>query len=245
LVGQYTFALSGTNLAQVATNLTLPGTNFSLAGVVSSSLPADGSYGTVTVNAAGTAKLTANLSDGTTFLQSVPVSRNGLWPLYASLYGGQGMIWSWQSFPTNGLDTFKGDIAWIKPPVSKAGYYTNGFTLRSTPLGSAYTTPPSGQNVFDSSAETFIATGGSLLDGITNSISLSPTYKLTNLATTDKLYSLSLSFSGPSGVFKGSFTPEKGGKSVPFNAIMVGPSSATGYFPGTNQTSGQVWITSP
>src|ERR1035438_602931 len=56
------------------------------------SLPQGDGYGAVTVDTGGNVSLTGALADGTTLKTSLghpltaPVSKNGQWPVYASLY---------------------------------------------------------------------------------------------------------------------------------------------------------------
>jgi len=244
--GRYNFTFSGTNLTLGLTNLTLAGANFALPGINSSNQPAAGSFGTITVSKAGKIAFAASLSDGTTFSQSAPVSKTGLWPLYASLYKGQGLVWSWQSFPSTALGNFAGDLAWLKPPLAKSKYYPDGFMLRATPLGSAFPTLVKGENVFGLSTtnpSTLIVIGSELPGGITNAISISPKNRVSNLGT--EVTKLSLSFSTTPGTFSGKFTPTAGGQAVSFRGVVLENTNSTGFFLGTNQQSGQVWITSP
>ena len=246
--GKFNYSLSGTNLPLGFTNITLPGTNFSLASQPGVQ-PGAGSYGTITVATAGTVAFSGWLSDGTTCAQkSVPVSKLGLWPLYASLYKGQGLLWGWQQFPASGQANFQGDVAWIKPAgYPGAKYYTNGFTLRATPLASAYTAPTAGQNIYGSpttNSATLIAIEGNLPFGVTNSLTISPKNQVANSQTGSAITKLSLSFVPAPGTFTGKFTDAASGQVVSFNGVMLQNTNATGFFLGTNQ-SGQVWLTAP
>jgi len=250
----YNFALSGTNLTLGLTNLTLPGTNFSLSANTSPTQPAAGTYGAVTVKPSGQITFTATPSDGSPAWSqsSVYVSKNGLWPLYVSPYGGKGLVWGWQSFPptNNPNGCFRGDLAWIRPPASTASkYYTNGFNLRTTPMGSYYAPLGSGTNVFGSSTTSrvnLIAVGGNLPMAITNTITVSPNNQVANAQLNSSITNLSLTFSLTPGTFSGSFAllPAAGGKTVAFSGVVLENTNSTGFFLGTNQ-SGQVWITHP
>src|SRR5262249_10833422 len=52
--------------------------------------PAGDGTGSFAVNTGGRVTFTGVLADGSAIAQSVPVSKNGAWPLYVSLYGGRG-----------------------------------------------------------------------------------------------------------------------------------------------------------
>src|SRR5207249_6379376 len=62
------------------------------------SLPMGDGFGTVRVNSSGLIRLGGTLSDGTKVSQGAPLSRQGLWPLYATLYSGRGSLMSWLAF---------------------------------------------------------------------------------------------------------------------------------------------------
>jgi hypothetical protein len=53
------------------------------------------------VNGAGQVTFSGSLADGGVLSQSVSVSRDGRWPLYASLYTGKGSVWGWLAFDAN------------------------------------------------------------------------------------------------------------------------------------------------
>ena len=244
--GQYNLTLWGTNLTWNSTNLTLPGTNFALSGPVSSTQPSGGSFGTVTVSQSGIINFSASLSDNTTFSQSVPISKSGMWPLFVSLYNGNGLVWSWLSFPTNGIDTFKGDVAWIKSAAPHDTYYTNGFTVRATPLGQAYTPPITSANVFNSlttNSADFVAIQGGLLTGITNLLTISPKNQVVNHGSS--VTNLSLGFNASQGTYNGNFKLTPTGRTLSFRGVVLRETNSAGFFMGTNNQSGQVWITAP
>ena len=68
------------------------------------SSPGGDGYGTVKVDASGAILFNGSLADGSKVSQSSALSKQGIWPLYASLYGGQGAIISWLQF-TNQTDS--------------------------------------------------------------------------------------------------------------------------------------------
>ena len=74
-------------------------------------------FGSLVVDKAGRLRLSGELADGTKISQSVPVSPNGEWPLYVSLYGGKGSILSWITFADRTTDQLTGLLNWTKPAL--------------------------------------------------------------------------------------------------------------------------------
>ena len=73
-------------------------------------------------NRAGVAGIAGSLADGTAMSQSVPVSEDGSVPVYASLYGGQGLLMGWINL-SNMADA---SLTWVHPG-RLSGIYTNEF----------------------------------------------------------------------------------------------------------------------
>jgi hypothetical protein len=89
--------------------------------------PGGDSYALIT-NHLGTARISGALADGTAFSQTVPVSQDGLVPVYANLYGGNGLLLGWINLaPTNSEAVAATGLTWIHPERA-AGLYREGFT---------------------------------------------------------------------------------------------------------------------
>src|SRR6185295_16024331 len=101
----------------------------------SAASPGGASIGTVTV-AAGAASFSGMLADGTPVAQKVPLSKDGLWPLYAPLYGGNGSLFSRVTFADQPEDDFSGALTWTKPAQAAAKYYSNPFSASTVVTGS-------------------------------------------------------------------------------------------------------------
>ena len=88
----------------------------------------------------------ANLADGTTVSQTTTLSSQNQWPLFASLYRGNGCLISWVTLANNGNASVTGEINWIKAQA------TNGpeFSAQSTLDGSIFTPPTLGKRVLES-----------------------------------------------------------------------------------------------
>jgi hypothetical protein len=104
-----------------------------IIGAPSNALPGDG-YALIAAHA-GQVIINGKLADGTTFSLAVAESDSGDVPIYASLYGGSGLLLGWLNFASGSP---VGDLAWVRP-ASCAGLYTNGFTNYVEVQGSGWT----------------------------------------------------------------------------------------------------------
>jgi hypothetical protein len=98
-------------------------------------------------NHAGMVTLQGALADGTSFSQVVPLSSHGDLPVYAELYGGQGLLLGWLNLE-NGSPS--GNLTWIKQGSRSGSLYADGFTNQVSVQGSPWVssgaiTLPAGQ----------------------------------------------------------------------------------------------------
>src|SRR5262249_10880071 len=137
----------------------------------SATLPAGAGFGVAHINRAGRVTLSATLADGKSFNRSAQISAGGLWPLYAPLYAGNGLVWSWLSFTNQSVSNLQGQLTWFKPPNSRAKPYPHGFALQSQAVGSSYQEPPSPSTAaFDLNNSLLAFSDGSLTSDFTNSL---------------------------------------------------------------------------
>lgn len=131
-------------LADRATNTTLSSAYTLLIppDAYNASSPIGFGYGLIAASSGtdrtpASAKISGTLADGTTFSQSAPVSADGYISLFASLYGGKGLI-----LGRVNLDNASGDIVgWIHPMVASGSFptaFTNGSIIELSP----WTNPP-------------------------------------------------------------------------------------------------------
>jgi hypothetical protein len=214
--GQYTFII--------------PGANDPAAG------PMGTSCGTATVSALGAVSFSVSLADGTTspVNPSSVVSKDGYWPFYLPLYGGNGSLWSWNCF-TNGAMMSAAGGSWINATNStKTALYRAGFTNEAASIfGSAYN--PAAAPLLALTNGQVILQGGNLPFPIINQFILTPnnTVLLTNAADTNKLV---LTITKTNGVISGAFAnPGNPGQTINVNGVLLqNQANAQGYFPGTN-----------
>lgn len=181
------------------------------------SKPAGYGYGTVKVASSGMTVFAGTLADGTKVSQSVSISKNGEWPLYASLYGGQGSLLSWVTFANQAMHDLSGTLSWIKLPVVNARYYAGGFTNVIMASGSTYTAPASPNDLIINVPTGIISfSGGNLNPSFFNSISLSTG----NHVTDESGNKLTMAFSLNNGLYRGSVVDPGSGKTMSFGGAV-------------------------
>ena len=189
--------------------------------------------GTVKVSASGAVQWSATLSDGTKVVQKSAVSGQGYWPLYASLYGGRGVVLSWVHIASDGLG---GQVVWLKSPGAPLKYYPRGFTNGLEVAGSVWSKAGAGPalNWPDGKGELLLEGGG-----LTSSLSIPLQFNSNNRVTSSG-QKLNLSINGTTGLFKG--TIFDGGKPLQFQGVVLqGENRGYGFFLGSSQ-SGQVLL---
>lgn len=95
--------------------------------------PQNDGTGTVTVNTSGAFKFKGALGDGTKVAESGELSNAGDWPLFISLYKGQGEITGWLNLSGSGIT---GQATWIKEANPKSKSFPSGFVLTPNVTGS-------------------------------------------------------------------------------------------------------------
>jgi hypothetical protein len=180
------------------------------------------SYGSAVVGEGGRVSVAGRLADGATFSQSVPISKAGEWPFYASAAAGRDLILGWAVFQPNevGVTNISGTNFWSK----KVGglYYTAGFTNNNFDLiGSPYVAPKAGAKVLNLTNAVVTFNGASPIT-VTNSGNL--TYKGEDFSITIK---------PATGNFSGRLGP------ILLNGVVLqNQDDAYGFFLGTNESVG-------
>jgi hypothetical protein len=96
-------------------------------------------FGAVSVDPVGNVSFSGVLGDGTKVTQKTFVSKTGQWPLYLSLYSGQGALFGWLSFTNAAAGDLNGLVNWSKPALAKAKICPEAFAMEGVQVaGSAY-----------------------------------------------------------------------------------------------------------
>ena len=187
-------------------------------------------YALITNNA-GIVTIVGALGDGTPFSQTVPISPDGWFPLYANPYGNTGLLLGWISV-TN--DSLTGELEWIKKQSGLAGLYPYGFTNLITLIGARWIKPPPNTPAIALATGQLNISGGDLVAPLSFPLAISNTNLLVKLP------------GGPTNSLTGSINPntgflnlsfENGGKTIiGSGAVLQSSTNAAGYFLGTNQS---------
>jgi hypothetical protein len=186
--------------------------------------PQGAGYGKVKVDANGNLRLSGVLADGSKVSQRSAISGEGIWPLYAPLYRGEGSIIGWVQF-SNEIETdLQGQVVWMKPDVGGV-FYPEGFNLQTSVVGVR------NAGVLNLTNGIAVFAGGNLSDAMTNSFSLNKKGKAVNQGA-DKF---NLSVDRRTGLFKGSVLDPDGAK-IPFKGAWLKKAGVgRGYFFGFDE----------
>lgn len=210
-------------LADLASNV-LPSSEYTVllapTNAPISTLPPGDGYALVSLHN-GVVTLSGSVADGTTYNETVPVSRDGFVPVYASLYKAtnteRGLLLGWINL-TN-LQSPSNNLTWIKQKISPPpnALYTNGFTESLFVQGAPWTNPPAGTPAID------LASGQLTISNTT----LFLDYSNVMLTDNDKL---TATVSQPTNSLTGSVNPKTGLLTVTFaNGNRKSPFTYTGY----------------
>jgi hypothetical protein len=188
-----------------------------IPGSADAGSPGGDGYGSVTIDGAGNLSWSASFADGTKVTQKTTVSSRGMWPLYASVYSGQGCAVGWISVATNTLD---GQFVWVKGPGvtgTAQKYYSQGFTNRIQLAGMPYVKPAAGAGALDWAGNAGeVSFSSSSSPAWTNSIRLDLSSRVTDLGSNK----LKLTITSSSGLFRGTIVDPDTGKPLQFQGAL-------------------------
>jgi hypothetical protein len=230
----YANGYSKTNSAPQAGSfmLDVPGAAFSALS------PGGDSYGPIKIDSLGNVQWVGSLADGSKFTQKSAISAQGLWPVYVSLYGGQGLVMGWVQLTNSSV---AGQLVWIKPSGMAGKYYPAGFTNEITVSGVSLGSLKSSQGgsvKLTSGNRNLMFLGGGLSSGLSVPIHIDTNGRVTSLGTTK----VNLTISSTTGLFRGAVVDPRTGKNLQFQgAIYDDWDVGLGYFLNPAQ-SGQALI---
>jgi hypothetical protein len=204
--------------------------------------PVGDGYGSATVDAGGLLTLAGRLADGKPITQSVPVSTNGVYPLYLPLYGGEGLALSWvqlNSLPLPANRLVGDKLLWERPKISNAPYYPEGFEFVTSVVGSKYAAS-SPVLPFTEGAITFV--GGNLPEPFTNRVTLTAS----NTVINGGQQPFTMTITRSNGLFNGTVTLPGAMNSVAFQgAILQDQTNGLGFFRHAGQSGWVIFAPAP
>jgi hypothetical protein len=184
-------------------------------------------FGTATISTSGGVQLSVTLPDGMKFTQKSALSKDGVWPVYASLYGGSGVFIGWMRC-TNQID-LTGTAVW-EMPSGAGGLYSGGLTNQIDAAGSHI------QGHITSSAHyATILSGAGLGTSVTNQVGVFGKTVLSSDA-------LKLSLNPQTGLFSGSLAVPNSNQKLSFQGALLERSGIGGGFFLNAEQSGKVYF---
>lgn len=172
-------------------NLLLPGTTGS------SDYPNGDSYALITVTTAGKVTVAGTLADGVLSSATGYLSKNGMIPLYSSIYSGRGILSGWITITNQVTNTLSGNVTW-----GTGDYYASGWNTNVAISGSTYTVPTAGTRVVNLTNVAIIFRDGGLATAFTNTATLNTNNTFSIASNTNKI---SLLVNAAAGTISGSF----------------------------------------
>jgi hypothetical protein len=191
----------------------------------------------------GAVAIVLNLADGTSppLAFSSALGRDGTCPFYTSLYEGQGAIFGWIYFNTDGSGTVTADTIWWLKAAIPGQYYPNGFANLVELSGGLYLPPKAGTNIFSATALTFVVdqgySGFSLPDETDYALTFNP---VKNVFTDTNKVTMNLTPS--TGIFTGSFYPVGSAHSISYHCLEIGGAGYGFYENAGNKEIGPIFI---
>ena len=188
------------------------------------------SFGTMSLSKSGDIQWSGVLPDGVKVGQKSVLSKDGIWPMYSSLYGGSGALVGWLQ-RTNGSSEIGGSAVWIVP-ANRNALYPNGLTNELNASSSSVANTPA------NSHSTIILSGSHLSSPITNNVTISGKTG----QSVDK--SLTLSVDVKNGLFNGSVVDPDSGQKLLFQGALLEKSGIGGGFflNATKDQGGKVYL---
>jgi len=201
--------------------------------------PGGKGWARVTIGKQEAATVVLTLPDGASPAISfdTAVASDGTCPIYASLYGGKGVIMGWLQFDGSSVTSLS-NLVWIKTPVADK-FYPLGFTNYPSMAGSPYFPPKPGTNLFGTTALTFTVDPGytnlSLPDEADTFVAFNPVKK--TFSDTNKV---AVMLAPLTGALTGSFYPAGSKTSLSFHGLEVGGGGYGFYIDATKHQTGPI-----
>ncbi len=230
------------SLAKSSASQTQPGTYTIILPPDTNALtgPAGFGFGTLKLDAKGNVRWAGTLADGTKVTQKTTLSKDGIWPIYSSLYSGAGSVIGWVQFEAEANADLSGQVVWMKPVGSGGKNYWGGFTNNVSAEGSVYAAPVRGSRALslDKGVGTLIFNGAGL--SVTNTIALDSHNHVTVLDGPK----LTLTVTPASGLFRGVLSTAS--RKVSFQGCLYqDTTNGFGFYLNPTQSGSVIWSAAP
>jgi uncharacterized repeat protein (TIGR02543 family) len=195
--------------------------------------PAGDGFVAVKVGAGGQLRFKGILADGTRVTQRTAISKAGEWPLYVSLFAGEGSILGWLTFTDRPDDDINGWLSWSRLPQPSGRHYPAGFAVLTQATGSRFTPAVPGASLVGFSSGQISLTDGNLTQNLTRQFTTTEDHPLKYSDGHGLVFSLSPS----SGLFKGRAVDPATGRWISFKgAVLQKQEVGSGFFLGATRS---------
>ena len=184
-------------------------------------------YGTLVAAANGIGTFAGKMADGTPFTAAGQFeydptdSKNWLLPIYLPLYpGAGGMVFGdvyLSKTEVLGVGDVTGSLGWLRPVMPAAKMFANGFLKPLDPIGKRYQ-QSKGISVFTGTSATgnFTVTADPSATVLLAPVEQEGSWPMTNIPLLNKpvVAGLKMTFTGSTGLFKGTFSRTESGKLI-------------------------------
>ncbi len=201
------------------------------------SQPAGYGFANVRIDRSGNVNMNGFLADGTFIAERTALAKDGRWPLFTSIYGGDGSVLGWMNFgDTNDLS---GNVAWIRPELWWARAYPDGFTNQTDIIASGWVRTVPATAALGYTDGMIVFSGSNLTDSFTNTFQIASSGKIVNTSNNR----MTVSVSSQTGWFSGFVTDPATGRRINFQgALLRDQQVGYGYFLTGNRKSGMVFL---
>ena len=213
--------------------LLIPGTTNS------TDYPNGDSYATFTISTLGKVSLSGSLADSTTTSQSSSLSKNGVFPVYGSLYTNVGILTGWVTVTNQTTNGLTGDLTWNTGTAYVANWNTNVAIS-----GSSFTSPAAGNRILALTNVVINLRDG----GLTTPITATATLSSNNLFTVanNQTNKFGFVFNTTAGTISGSFHHPVSLQTVSLKGVVLQQQNKVeGFFKGPSNSTGHFEITAP
>lgn len=189
---------------------------------INNAVPIGEGFATASIDANGTVKWTGQLRDGTKASQTTKLSKTLTFPLFATLFKGDGVILGNVVLDSSQTDSdLTGSLDWFKDSRQDK-IFQNGYTdTDATVLGSIYVPPTSGGLVLPGlgAATVQFRNGNMNISGLDVTIQVQPKNKVT--ITGNNAQAMSMKISAAKGSFSGTFKHPVTGVKTPYGGVFL------------------------
>ncbi|PWU15994.1 MAG: hypothetical protein C5B50_14235 [Verrucomicrobia bacterium] len=193
------------------------------------------------VDANGGVKVSGALADNSKFTSSGFLSKDAIFPIFAALYQGKGVLIGWAATTNTPASDLTADMLWVKAADPASALYPAGFGFEAACIGSKYTPAVAPASALTFTNGVALLQHGGLPTIFTNQFMIIAGNKVLNVGTNK----MALSVSTSTGLFSGTVSDPSTGTPLPCSGVLLqNVSAGYGFFLRDGQ-SGSIYLGPP